>query len=116
MPSLTGTPYGDVAWTLTGADAGDFTIDASTGVVSMAPRDYERPVDADADNRYEARVTATDEGGNRATASFAVTVNDAIETAAVSISGLSDAATYENVSWTSAAPSASGAIGCCFPH
>ena len=111
VPSLTGTPYGDVAWTLTGADAGDFTIDASTGVVSMAPRDYERPVDADADNRYEARVTATDEGGNRATASFAVTVNDAIETAAVSISGLSDAATYENVSWTSAAPSASGAIG-----
>ena len=38
-------------------DDDDFTIDPSTGVLSMAARDFESPEDADQDNAYEVTVT-----------------------------------------------------------
>ena len=50
QPTLTGTPIGDVTWTKEGTDDDDFTIDPSTGVLSMAARDFESPEDADQDN------------------------------------------------------------------
>ena len=41
-PSLSGaTPVGTLTYTLGGADAGDFTIAPTTGVVSMVGRDFE---------------------------------------------------------------------------
>ena len=63
-PSTSGDdPIGDLTWTLEGADAGDFTVDAMTGVVSMIARDYEAPQDAGADNVYE--VTLQGDGRGR---------------------------------------------------
>ncbi|MCF8080764.1 MAG: hypothetical protein K9K88_15910, partial [Desulfobacterales bacterium] len=64
-----------------GADAGRFSIDANTGVLTFnsAP-DFEAPADADANNIYEVQVTASDGNGgsDTQTISVAVTnVNDA---------------------------------------
>ncbi|WP_208630778.1 hypothetical protein, partial [Maribacter litoralis] len=57
-PSLSGAaPIGSVTYTLSGNDAADFTIDPSTGVVSMVARDYENPADANTDNVYEISIT-----------------------------------------------------------
>ena len=50
-----------LAWTLGGADAGAFAIDAATGAVRFRTRpDFETPADADGDNLYEIVVTASD--------------------------------------------------------
>jgi hypothetical protein len=84
-PNITGTPIGNVTYTLGGADAADFTIDANTGVVSMVARDYENPVDDNTDNVYEVTITATDDDGNAASESWTVTVQDVVETATFSI-------------------------------
>lgn len=74
-PSLSGdAPIGTVTYTLGGADASAFSIDASTGVVSMVARDYEAPVDANTDNVYEVSITATDSDGNSDSEDWTVTV------------------------------------------
>jgi hypothetical protein len=39
--------------TLGGADAAGFSIDSSTGIISMVARDFEVPADANTDNIYE---------------------------------------------------------------
>jgi len=53
-----------VTWTLSGPDAALFTIDPSTGVVTLkAPQDFGAPGDANADGLYEITVRATDSGG-----------------------------------------------------
>ena len=54
--SANGTP----AWGLAGDDAEDFSIDASSGVLTFAsPPDYETPTDANRNNIYDLRVVAT---------------------------------------------------------
>jgi hypothetical protein len=46
-PSLSGnTPIGRLIYTLGGADAAGFSIDSSTGIISMVARDFEVPADA----------------------------------------------------------------------
>ena len=53
-----------VTWTLTGADAALFTIDALTGVVTLVgAQNFDTPGDANADGVYEITVRATDAGG-----------------------------------------------------
>ena len=61
-------------WSLSGPDMADFSIDASTGEVMFrqAP-DYEMPMDADTDNRYDITVEAND-GTNTATLPVSVMV------------------------------------------
>ena len=50
-----------IAWSRTGADAGDFSIDSMTGVLSFAQRpNFEMPADGDADNAYNVTVRASD--------------------------------------------------------
>ena len=50
-----------ITWSRTGADAGDFTIDSTTGVLSFAQRpNFEMPADGDADNAYNVTVRASD--------------------------------------------------------
>ena len=74
--TLTGdTPIGNVIYSLSGVDAADFSVNA-TGVVSMVVRDFENPVDEDADNTYEITLIATDDDANSATQSWAVRVTD----------------------------------------
>ena len=75
-PWLEGGVNGTVIWTLTGEDAARFELDAVTGALTLAARDYEVPEDADGDNVYEAILAATDPGGSHAVA-FTVTVTDA---------------------------------------
>ena len=77
-PVLSGDdPIGTVTWTLGGTDAEDFSIDGSTGVVTMIARDFEAPVDANADNVYEVSITATDsENNSSGETSWTVTVQD----------------------------------------
>ena len=72
----------DLTYSLSGTDAGRFTINAATGVVSFneAP-DVEAPSDANGDNVYDIIVTASDNTGgtidtNQAVAITVTGVND----------------------------------------
>ena len=50
-----------ITWSKAGTDAGDFTIDPSTGVLSFAQRpDFEMPADGGGDNVYNVTVRASD--------------------------------------------------------
>ncbi|MEP3655567.1 MAG: cadherin domain-containing protein [Litorimonas sp.] len=70
-----------LVYTLTGADAALFAIDAATGVVTFidAP-DFEAPADADGDNVYDVTVTASD-GELSSAQDVSVTVTDVDDTA-----------------------------------
>ncbi len=59
-----------------GADAGDFTIDPSTGALrfAVAP-DVENPADADANNIYQVEVSVSDGNSAPVTQTLEVTVN-----------------------------------------
>ncbi len=78
-PSVAPAPTGSATWTLEGDDADDFTIDTSTGALSMTARDFEAPTDADADNVYEVTVRATDTAGRTGALSIQVTVTNVNE-------------------------------------
>jgi uncharacterized protein with beta-barrel porin domain len=81
-PNLSGdTPIGSVTYALSGTDAADFTINSSTGVVSMIARDFENPADSDTNNTYALTITATDSDGNSDTEDWVVTVVDVVESA-----------------------------------
>ena len=63
-------------YSLSGTDAGLFTIDANTGEVRfMAAPDFEAPGDADRDNVHDIIVTASD-GTNSANHNVAITVTN----------------------------------------
>ncbi len=97
-------PIGDLTYTLSGDDAGDFTINASTGVVSMVARDYDNPVDSDTNNTYSLSIVATDEDNNSDTESWVVTVADVdTEAPTVTISpanGATDVSNDANITLT----------------
>ncbi|VAW53596.1 internalin, putative [hydrothermal vent metagenome] len=78
-PVISGTPIGSLIYTLGGTDAGLFTIDVLTGVVSMVARDLESPEDNDANNVYDVTITATDSDANNAIEAWNVTVNNVVE-------------------------------------
>ena len=66
-------------YSLSGTDAGLFTIDANTGEVRfMAAPDFEMPGDADRDNVYDIIVTASD-GTNSTNHNVAITATDEYE-------------------------------------
>ena len=75
-PTIIGTPIGAVTYALGGTDAALFTIDSTTGVVSMIARDFEAPVDANTDNIYNLNITVTDTDGNSDIEAWNVTVVD----------------------------------------
>ena len=66
-----------LTYSLSGTDAGLFTIDATTGEVRFtdAP-DFEIPGDANGDNDYEIIVTASDGATTDATRAVTITVTD----------------------------------------
>ena len=70
------TQIASPTWSLSGADAGDFSI-SSGGVLSFrtAP-DYESPADANRDNSYTVTVVASNGGGTSATLVVTVTVTN----------------------------------------
>ena len=64
----------DITWSLSGADADDFTI-SETGVLAFASTpDYESPADTDSDNVYEVTVEARDDSFNTGTLEITITV------------------------------------------
>jgi len=79
-PATSGaTPIGSLTYALSGTDAADFTINTSSGVVSMVARDYEIPADSDANNVYSLTISATDSDGNTDSEAWLVTVTDVDE-------------------------------------
>ena len=61
-----------------GADADDFSIHGSSGVLTFAtPPDFETPADVDANNVYEVIIQATDGAGGTDSQTITVTVNAA---------------------------------------
>ncbi len=107
-PAITGTPIGSVTYTLGGADAALFTINSSTGVVSMIARDFELPADAGANNVYDLNITVTDADGNTDSEAWAVTVDDVVEVSAITIDAIADATVNENVIYTGVTPAITG--------
>lgn len=69
---------GAITYSLSGgADAGLFSIDPNSGVVTFnAAPDFEAPADAGADNVYEIEVSASD-GSNTTAQAVAISVTDA---------------------------------------
>ena len=107
-PAITGTPIGAVTYTLGGADAGLFSINASTGVVGMTARDFESPADAGANNIYDLSITVTDADGNTDSEAWAVTVQDVVEAATFTIDAIADVSVNENAIYTGITPAITG--------
>ena len=78
MATATDADAGDTqSYSISGTDAGLFTIDQVTGVLTFnAAPDYDTPGDAGADNVYDLTVTVTDAAGNNASQAITVTVTD----------------------------------------
>src|SRR5207253_2521479 len=78
---------GTVAFSLTGADAALFSINAATGEVRfLASPDHEAPADANHDNVYDLIVHAND-GVHDTTQALAITVTDTNDVAPTITSG-----------------------------
>jgi uncharacterized protein (TIGR02145 family) len=107
-PSLAGDVIGDFVYTVGGADANVFTINSTTGVVTMVGKNFENPIDTNADNIYEIIIIATDVDGNTDDEEQTITVEDAIETLNFSINTIDDISIPENSAFTGSTPSISG--------
>ena len=76
----------EITWTLTGDDAGGFTIEG--GVLEfMSPPDFEEPADNGTNNTYEITVNASD-GINSATEEVEIQVTNVDEPGVVTLSTL----------------------------
>ena len=116
-PSLSGTPVGSVAWTIEDwGDGADFSINSSTGVVTMVARNYENPVDSNTNNSYNIKINATDSAGTMDAEPWVVYVADVIEVREFTINAIADVTINENAAYTSVTPSISPSglpIGSC---
>ncbi len=101
----TGTPIGALTYELGGTDAGEFSINTTTGVVTMVAHNYESPEDIDTGNTYELSITATDADGNTASESWVVSVTDVTEISVFTLTPISNATVNENTAYTSVTPS-----------
>lgn len=81
-------PPQTLTYSLSGADAGLFSLGASTGVLTFsAAPDRETPLDADADSVYEVTVTVSD-GTASDSQDLSITVTDVNDSAVSAISDL----------------------------
>jgi CshA-type fibril repeat protein len=104
----TGVNPGSVTYSLGGNDASLFTINASTGVVSMVAKDFESPADANHNNIYEVTVIATDTDGNTASKPWTVTIANMNEPATFNINPIENLTIDENIAYTGITPVISG--------
>ena len=78
IPSITGTFAGTLTWSLGGDDAEHFSIDSTTGTVTLTERDYEAPTDNGEDNTYRFTLIATDTDNSIITSAVTtITITDA---------------------------------------
>ena len=103
-PTLTGTPIGDVTYSLSGDDASLFSV-ATDGAVSMVGRDFESPADSGSNNTYSYTLVATDDDGNTASDEVTVTITNAT----LAMSDTANSSVAENVAYSAAAPTITGA-------
>jgi hypothetical protein len=75
-PATINVPPSTITYTLGGNDAADFTINSSTGVVSMVARDFENPVDDNTNNFYNLTITATTTSGSASNDFTVIVAND----------------------------------------
>ena len=76
-----------ITWSLSGEDAGDFTIAEGALTFRDSPN-YEMPEDADGDNVYKVTVGATDADRNRGEEDVEVKVANVNEDGTVTVSAL----------------------------
>ena len=74
--AASGPDAAQARWSLSGDDAGDFSISRGGELTFASEPDFEAPADADEDNVYEVTVEA-DDGTNTASRAVTVTVTDA---------------------------------------
>jgi hypothetical protein len=74
VPSTNGDFIGEIIYYLSGDDKIAFNINARTGVVTMAGRDFYNPLDANADNVYEIDIVVLDIDGNTDSTKQKITV------------------------------------------
>lgn len=108
IPVISGIPYGNLKYTLSGADAFDFSIDHASGLVNMMPANFESPSDANGDNNYELTINATDEGNVKVSRDWMISVTDVQESATFSINAIQDTSINENTTFTGINPVISG--------
>ena len=72
-----GSTDANVTYSLTGADAAKFTINAAGEVKFVTSPNHATPTDAGANNVYDINVVATDVAGNAKTQAVAITVDNA---------------------------------------
>ncbi|MEZ6032437.1 MAG: FG-GAP-like repeat-containing protein [Planctomycetaceae bacterium] len=71
-------PSAPVTFSKTGGDdAAQFTINPTTGELTIVAQDFEAPADFNLDNIYEVQITATDAAGNSSLQSLSITIIDA---------------------------------------
>jgi hypothetical protein len=98
--NATGTAYDadttdatSVTYSLAGADAALFNINASNGVVTfIAAPNFETPADAGANNVYDVTVTATDALGQTTNQAVAITVSNVNESPTLTSGATANAA------------------------
>ncbi len=92
---------GTITWTVTGVDAGDFTIASDSsgrGVLTFnVPPDFENPVDSNRDNVYELAVVATDDDGHTDQVDFAIAVTNVDEGPQIRLDGNARTSVAENL-------------------
>ena len=76
--SATDPDNGQIIWSLSGDDAGDFSISNTGELTFQTAPDHEAPADYNTDNRYELTVEASD-GSVKGTLDVTVTVTDVNE-------------------------------------
>ncbi|MFV8225659.1 Ig-like domain-containing protein, partial [Christiangramia aquimixticola] len=77
QPTINGTPIGTVTYSISGGlDASLFTIDPETGIVKMDAKDYENPIDSDANNTYQVTIKATDSDNNSDEETWVVSITN----------------------------------------
>ena len=100
----------DITWSVRGADAGDFSIGATDGVLNFSsPPDFESPTGTNG-NEYQVTVRAEDAQGNPDTLEVTVTVT-AVDEGPEVTSGGNSFTVQENREWTGASFRASDPEG-----
>ena len=77
----------------------------------MAARNFEAPVDLDANNLYDVTRIATDADGNVATDSWTVTVTDVVEAATVAVDAIANSSIAENQGYQVTATTTATGVG-----
>jgi outer membrane protein OmpA-like peptidoglycan-associated protein len=97
----------EIIFILLADDSDLFTVDSTTGVVSMVPRDFEAPDDANADNDYFVTLVATDDAGDSNYIRWHVDILDQ-PPVVFNLTGISNKSLYENSDFTFSAPNLNG--------